>query len=56
MRSTPIPDSDGISLVRIFVEEHLVAGNVVARGCAIVEINARLTTWLDVGVEKKRKK
>jgi hypothetical protein len=47
---------DAISLVEIFVENPLVARNMLARGCAIVEnvINARLKKWLDVGVEKKR--
>jgi hypothetical protein len=56
VESTLLPDA--ISLAEIFVEEHLAARNMPARGCATVEnvINARLKTWLDVGVEKKRRR
>ena len=45
-----------ISPVEIFVDERLVARNMLARGFVIVEnvINARLKKWLDVGVGKKR--
>ena len=47
-----------ICLVEMFVEERLVARNMLARGFAIVEnvINARLKKWLDVGVGKKRRR
>ena len=40
------------------MEEHLAARNMLARGCVIVEnvINARLKKWLDVGVERKRRR
>jgi hypothetical protein len=49
---------DVICLVEIFVEKSLVARNMLARGYATVEnvINARLKKWLDVGVEKKRRR
>jgi hypothetical protein len=56
VESTLTPDA--ISLAEIFVEEHLVARNILARGSVIVEnvINARLKKWLDVGVGKKRRR
>ena len=50
--------ADATSLAGISVEEHLVVRNMLARGCATVGnvINVRLKTWLDVGVEKKRRR
>ena len=41
---------DAIFLAEIFVQEHLAARNTAEN-----VINARLETWLDVGVEKKRR-
>jgi len=49
---------DAISLAVIFAEEHLAAGNILARECATVEnvIDAQSKTSLAVGVEKRRRR
>ena len=49
-----VPDATSLAEISVQLEEHLAARNMFARVCATVEnvIDAKLETWLDVGVEK----
>ena len=49
---------NAISPVEIYAEELWVVGNILARGCVMVEnvIIVRSKIWLVVGVEKKKKR